>query len=324
MKALITGGGGFLGSAITRMLIQSNIEVRNFSRHMYPWLAEIGVEQVQGDLIDGEAVERAVAGVDIVYHVAAKVGAWGAYSEFYATNVLGTKNIVSACRKLGIEHLVYTSSPSVVFQGKDLENADESVPYAKRFKAHYPRTKAIAEKIVLNSNTNGLRTIALRPHLIWGPNDKHLVSRILHRATSGGMRKIEGIPKKIDITYVDDAAQAHLLAGQEIRKNDQIGGNTYFISSGDPRNLSEIIDKLVEAAGAPPVTKKINPRNLSICAAALELLYNITRRKNEPPITRWIASELTTSHWFNISKAKRDLNYEPKISLEVGLKKMFG
>src|SRR5947199_598803 len=201
MKALVTGGGGFLGSAIVRRLRARGDEVRSFSRGDYPELRNLGVETIQGDLADPEAVTSAAQGCDIVFHVAAKAGIWGPYQEYYRANVLGTQNVIAACRRWHINRLVYTSSPSVVFNGQDMEGVDESTPYPQHFEASYPETKAQAEKLVLEANSDDLATVALRPHLIWGPGDQHLVPRIIARAKIGALRRIGRRPLLVDSIY---------------------------------------------------------------------------------------------------------------------------
>src|SRR5262249_3271763 len=155
------------------------------SRRRYPVLDALGVTQHQGDVADPIAVQRAAAGCDILFHVAAKAGAWGPYREYNRANVVGTENVLAACRKHGVRRLVYASSPSVVFGGRDMEGVNEAVPYPARYEAHYPHTKAIAERLVLAANRPDLATVALRPHLIWGPGDNQLVPRILARARAG-------------------------------------------------------------------------------------------------------------------------------------------
>lgn len=229
MKALVTGGGGFLGGAIVRQLVARGDDVRSFSRNIYPALTKLGVEQSVGDLVDAQAVGQAAAGCDIVFHVGAKVGAWGPYEAFYAANVLGTLHIIQACRENGIKRLVHTSSPSVVFNGRDMEGVDESTPYAEHFQAPYPETKARAEKMVLEANSDGLATVALRPHLIFGPGDPHLLPRIVVKAKAGKLRIIGNGDNKIDIVYVDNVANAHILAGDKLCPRSPIAGKTYFI-----------------------------------------------------------------------------------------------
>src|SRR5262245_54910957 len=181
MRALVTGGGGFLGGAVVRRLVARGDAVRSLSRGAYPALATLGVEQCQADLADAGAVRRAAQGCDVVFHVAAKAGLAGRFADYHAANVLGTQNVLAACRACGVRALVFTSSPSVVFDGTDMEGVDESAPYPLHYHAHYPATKAQAERLVLAANGPELATVALRPHLIWGPGDNHLVPRVLAR-----------------------------------------------------------------------------------------------------------------------------------------------
>jgi nucleoside-diphosphate-sugar epimerase len=234
MKALVTGGGGFLGHAIVQQLVARGDEARSFSRGTYAALDRLGAEHHRGDLADAAAVRRAVAGCDLVFHVGAKAGAWGKYEQFYQTNVVGTNNVIDACREAGVRYLVYTSSPSVVFDGSDLEGVDESVPYPSDYDAHYPQTKALAERAVVRANDAQLRTVSLRPHLVWGPGDNHLVPRIVARGRSGQLRRFRGPPKLVDTTYVDDAARAHLLAADRLLGGaaDGIAGKVYFHQLG--------------------------------------------------------------------------------------------
>ena len=245
MKALVTGGGGFLGKAIVRLLLERGDEVRSFSRGDYPELAALGVEQFRGDLADREALFRAVAGCDIVFHAAAKAGIWGSYADFYRANVTGTENVVAACRQHRIGRLVYTGSPSAVFDGRDVEGGDESLPYPDHYEAHYPHTKALAEQLVLAANSPELATISLRPHLIWGPGDNHLVPRIVARGKAGKLRRIGNRPCLVDTVYVDNAARAHLLAADCLAQGGAAAGKAYFISNGEPIPLWEMVDRIL-------------------------------------------------------------------------------
>jgi nucleoside-diphosphate-sugar epimerase len=322
MKALVTGGGGFLGGAVVRLLRQRGREVRSFTRSAYPWLDEFGVEQVYGDLADPAAVERAVTGVDVVYHVAARAGVWGRYADFYATNVTGTENVIAACKKHGVRKLVYTSTPSVVHGGGDLEGADESVPYPDHYEAPYPETKAKAERAVLAANGPDLATVALRPHLIWGPGDPHLVPRILARARAGKLRRVGTRPVKVDVTYIDNAADAHLLAGDRLDVGSPVAGKAYFISNGEPVDLWEFINRVLAAAGLPPVTKSVSVWKARLAGQVLEWVYRTLRLPGEPPMTRFVASQLSTSHWYDIAAARRDLGYSPGVSVEEGLRRL--
>ncbi len=322
MKALVTGGGGFLGGAITRLLLARGDTVQSFSRGDYPELARLGVVQFRGDLADRAAVLRAAAGCDVVFHSAAKPGVWGSYGDYYRTNVIGTQNVIAACRSLGIERLVYTGSPSVVFDGRDVEKGDESLPYPGHYEAHYPATKALAEKEVLAANSPSLATVSLRPHLIWGPGDNHLVPRIVARGRKGKLRRIGNRPCLVDTIYVDNAAHAHLLAFDCLAPGSAIAGKAYFISNDEPLPLWDMVNRILAAAGLPPVTRSI-PAPLAIAAGALlETAWGVLRLSGEPPLTRFVAREMATAHWFDISAARRDLGYEPRVSIDEGLRRL--
>ena len=322
MKALVTGGGGFLGGAIVRLLQQRGHAVRSFTRTAYPWLDELGIEQVFGDLADPAAIEKAMAGVEVVFHVAAKAGIWGRHAEFFATNVTGTQNVLAACKALGIRKLVYTSTPSVVHGGSELDGANESTPYPKHFEAAYPETKAIAEKAVLAANGPNLATVSLRPHLIWGPGDPHLIPRVIARAKAGKLRRIGTRPVKVDATYIDNAADAHLLAAERLDIGSALAGKPYFITNGDPVDLWEFLNRVLAEAGLPPVTRTVSVWKARLAGRVLEWVYRAFRLPGEPAMTRYVASQLATSHWYDISAARRDLGYEPRVSVDEGLKRL--
>jgi nucleoside-diphosphate-sugar epimerase len=322
MKALVTGGGGFLGTALVRLLRARGDEVRSFSRGRHEHLSALGVEQLEGNLADQSAVARAAAGCDIVFHVAAKAGVWGRYPEFFATNGTGTANVVAVCRKLGLERIVYTSSPSVVYSGGDMEGIDESIPYPKRFEAHYPATKAEAERLLLAANGPNLATVSLRPHLIWGPGDPHLIPRLLTRARAGKLKRIGNARKSVDTTYIDNAALAHLLAGDRLYVGSPIAGRAFFLSQGEPVDLWDFINRILAYAGLPPVSKSVPVRMALLAGAVLESVYGLLRIRTEPPMTRFVARQLSTAHWFDITAARRDLGYEPVVSTEEGLRRL--
>jgi nucleoside-diphosphate-sugar epimerase len=322
MMALVTGGGGFLGSAIVRRLHERGDRVRILGRRHYPDLDAPGIEQHQGDIADAEAVSQATSGCDLIFHVAAKAGISLRYEDYYRTNVVGAENVLAACRLHGIRRLVYTSSPSVVFDGRDMEGVDESVPYPSHHEAHYPHTKALAEQMVLQANGPNLATVALRPHLIWGPGDNQLIPRILARARAGRLRRIGRANKKIDSIYIDNAADAHLLAVDRLQPGAAISGKAYFLSQGEPIPLWDLINRILRAAGLGPVTRSVPVRAAYAAGWFLETWYSLLHLEGEPPMTRFLARELATAHWFDISAARRDLGYEPRVSIEEGLKRL--
>jgi len=322
MKALVTGGGGFLGSAIVKRLAARGDTVRSFSRGGHPELRALGVEHFQGDITDAVAVRAAAEGCDIVFHVAAKPGIWGPFAEYHRINVGGTQNVLAACRHWRIRRLVHTSSPSVVFDGKDMEGVDESAPYPAHFHAPYPATKAEAEKLVLAANGPELATVALRPHLIWGPGDNHLIPRILARARAGKLRRIGNRPNRVDTVYIDDAADAHILAADRLAPGSPIAGKAYFIAQGEPLPLWDIINKILAAADLPAVTRSVPPALAFGVGWLCEVVYRLLRLQGEPPMTRFVARELSTAHWFDLTAARRDLGYQPKVSIEEGMRRL--
>jgi 2-alkyl-3-oxoalkanoate reductase len=322
MKALVTGGSGFLGNALVRGLLARGAEVRSFCRNDHAELRQLGVRQLRGDLADAPAVAAAVAGCDIVFHVAAKAGVWGPYEEYHRANVIGTENVIAACRRHGVSRLVYTSSPSVVFDGKDMAGMDESAPYPARFVAHYSKSKALAEQKIKAACNGRLATVALRPHLIWGPGDNHLLPRLAARATAGQLCRIGTQEKLIDTIYIDNAVSAHLLAADRLEPGSPVAGKAYFISQGEPVEVWTMINRLLQAAGAPPVDRSLPASLAMVLAWGFEIIHRLRRAPGEPRLTRFAVRELSSSHWFNINAAKRDLGYAPVVPTEEGLRRL--
>lgn len=322
MIVLVTGGGGFLGSAVIRRLLASGHTVRALQRGDYPQLSSLGVELYRGDLANRDCVARAIDGCNAVIHCAAKAGVWGRFGDYYRANILGTENIVSACQTSGVSRLVFTSSPSVVFDGSDENGIGEGTPYPTRYLAHYPRTKAAAEQMVLAANGRRLSTVALRPHLIWGPGDPHLLPRLIARARGGRLRLINREDNLVDSTYIDNAALAHELALNCVTPGAACAGRAYFISNGEPMPMAELVNRLLAASGIAPITRTISPRTAYFAGLLLEWVYRISGRPGEPPITRFVARQLATAHWFDLSAARRDLGYSPVVSFTQGLQRL--
>ena len=322
MKALVTGGGGFLGGAIVRQLVARGDTVRSLARSQYSELDELGIETLQGDIADPDAVERAVQGCDVAFHVAAKAGVWGPYAQYYRTNVTGTQRVLEACRRHGVRKLVYTSTPSVTFRGRDEEGTNESTPYAEHFLCHYPRTKAMAERMVLEANGPELATIALRPHLIWGPGDNHLIPRVIERGKAGKLRLLGQRANKVDSTYIDNAAEAHLLAADHLAPGAVCAGKAYYITNGEPLPMGELLNKILATADLPPITRHIPANAAYVLGAVLEGVYTLLRRQDEPLMTRFVARQLSTAHWYDISAANRDLGYTPRIGIDEGMARL--
>ncbi|WP_165063609.1 NAD-dependent epimerase/dehydratase family protein [Paludisphaera rhizosphaerae] len=319
---LVTGGGGFLGSAIVAMLRERGLPVRSLSRNRYDRLDELGAEQVQGDVAEAATVDRAVEGCQAVFHVAAKAGLWGPREEYYRANVVGTENVLAACRKSGVRKLIHTSSPSVVFHGTDLEGVDESAPYADHYEAAYPETKAISERSVLKANDATLATVVLRPHLIWGPGDNNILPRIYARARANRLFRIGRRNPLIDLTYIDNAAAAHLMAADRLDVGATVAGKVYFIAQGEPVPVWDMVDRFLAIAHLPPVKRTVPKAAAVAIGRALEAVYRTFRLPGEPRMTRFLAHELSTAHWYNLDAARRDLGYTPHVGIEEGLRRL--
>ena len=323
MLALVTGAGGFLGRYLVEQLRARGDQVRTFARGDYPFLNELGCDVRQGDIRDQANIVAACKDVDVVFHNAAVAGIWGNWNHYYSINTLGTQNVLAGCRQHGVPRLVYTSSPSVTFAGQDQINVDETAPYANRWLCLYPQTKALAEQDVLQANgQGGLATCALRPHLIWGPRDAHLIPRLIDRAKRGQLRRVGDGTNLIDITYVENAAQAHLQAADALSVDSAVAGRAYFISQGIPVNCWDWIDDVLGLAGLSPIEKSISFRSAHIAGATLEASYWLLRRRQEPRMTRFLAAQLATSHYFDISRARADFGYEPRISTDEGMSRL--
>lgn len=323
MNVLITGGGGFLGRAIVMRLLARGDRVTIIGRRTHTELAELGVNVQQGDVAVAADINRATFGVEAVFHTAACVSSWGRAEDFERINIGGTQNVIDACRAHGVAKLIYTSSPSVAHGDGDAEGINEEHPYPTNFDAHYPRTKAIAEQRVLAANGDKLLTVALRPHLLWGPGDTQLLPRAVALAKAGKLKLPGGPPKKVDCTYIDNAVDAHLLALDALKPGAACAGRAYFISQGEPMPQAELVTRVLAAVGMHGPFRLVPPSVIRMAGAVAESWFKLRGiYDHEPPITRFVARQLTTAHWFDISAAKRDLGYEPRISFAEGLKKL--
>lgn len=326
MTSLVTGATGFLGLYVVEQLVARGERVRVFVRKPTPELERLGVEIARGDVTDRAEVIAACAGIEAVYHVAAVAGIWGPWEHFYSINTQGTRNVIAGCRQQGVSRLIFTSSPSVTFDGGDQAGIDERVPYPSRWLCHYPHTKALAEQEVLAAHEPGrLATCALRPHLIWGPRDRHLIPRLIERARAGQLRRVGAGHNLIDMVYVENAAEAHLQAGDALRDpSSSVGGKAYFITQGEPVNCWEWINELLARAGQPPVTRSISLAAAWSIGAVLEGVHQITGNDCEPRMTRFLAAQLGRHHYFDISAARRDFGYSPRVSTAEGMERLFG
>ncbi|MFT5351511.1 MAG: nucleoside-diphosphate-sugar epimerase [Planctomycetota bacterium] len=319
VRVLVTGAGGFLGGGVVKALLARGDDVCSLQRGDYPALDALGIDTIKGDIADKDAVVAASKDCHAIIHTAARAGVWGEYEDYYRSNVTGTLNVIEACRINNIQRLVYTSSPSIVFEGEDEDGIDETTPLPAHYLTNYQRTKAEAEKVVLAANNEKLATVALRPHLIFGPGDPHLAPRIIERAKKGKLRLVGKRGNLVDITFVDNAVSAHLLALDALHPGSNCSGKAYFISNDEPLPMADVVNRILVAAGLPEVSATVSPWLAYAVGATMEAIYTLLRLQSEPFMTRFIARQLACSHWYNITAAKRDLKYEALVSIDKGM-----
>ncbi len=315
----LTGASGFIGGAIAARLLAAGRSVRVLSRRPLPALAQLGAEVIAGDLHQMDALRRGCAGAGTVFHVAGRVGVWGPEEDFFRVNFDGTGHVLTACRVAGVPRLVYTSSPSVVYTGGNLAGVDESAPLCREAPCAYPTSKAAAERLVATAHSPTLATVSLRPHLVWGPGDRQVVPRVLAQARRGRLRIVGAGRNLVDCTHITNVVDAHLLAEQALaRPQVAAGGKAYFITNGEPVVLWDWINELLRGTGLPEVTRQVSAGTAWRIGGALELLWRALRLRGEPPLTRFVAKELATDHWFRIDAARRDLGYAPRVTMAQG------
>jgi 2-alkyl-3-oxoalkanoate reductase len=320
MKVIVTGCGGFLGSEIVRQLIDCGHRVVGIARSESRQLVDRGMIEQRGDLTDVDFVRQTIRDADAVIHTAARAGVWGRREDYDAINHVATRHVIDAARRGGVDKLVFTSSPSVTFAGKHQSGVNESEPYPERHLCHYSETKMLGEQaVILADCSGGLRTVSLRPHLIWGDDDPHLIPRLIARAKSGRLRIVGDGTNKVDTVHVVNAAAAHLDALKVLSSDpDRIGGRCFFISQEEPVVLWDWVESLCRLHGVQPPTKRISLAAAWRLGATFETVYRMTGRQSEPPMTRFVAAQLALDHYFDISAARNLLGYEPKISLAAG------
>jgi len=313
MKAFVTGGGGFLGGAIVRLLRERGDEVTSYSRGEHPALAELGAQHLRGDLGDLKRLHDSLRGHDTVFHVAARAGIALGREPFWSANVEGTRNVLTAALESGVERLVFTSSPSVCFDGRDHVNASNDLPYSTRFLAPYAESKAAAERMVLAANgRSALATCALRPHLVFGPGDPHLLPRLIERGRAKKLAIVGKGANEVSLTYVENAAHAHLDAADRLAKSAAHGGKAYFVAQKEPVALWTWINDLFGSLGIPPVTRRVP---MPLAYAAGMWLENLAKPDVEARMTRFLALQLATSHSYDLGPAERDFGYVERVSM---------
>lgn len=321
-RVIVTGGGGFVGRAIVKQLLKEGIDCAVIGRSKYPEVEKLGVKCFQGDISDCDFVIDSLKGFDTVFHVAALAGIWGSWTNYYKTNVIGTENIILGCQSNNIPVLVYTSTPSVVFDQKNIVNGNEALPYPKKFLCNYAKSKVIAEKLILSVAQNELKTCSIRPHLIWGPGDPHLIPRLIQRGKAGSLKIVGSGLNKVDITYIDNVAHAHILAAKNLFSSETAAGKAYFIGQERPVELWPWINEIFQKLDIEEVKSKVSLPVAYAAGGILELVFGLLNVKGEPRMTRFLAEQLAKSHYFSHSNARQDLGYHPIISIEEGMDRL--
>jgi 2-alkyl-3-oxoalkanoate reductase len=313
VRVLVTGATSLLGAGVATALAARGDDVVVLQRHP----SGLDVEERLGDVADPAAVRTAAVGTDAVVHLAARVGVTGTWDEFVRTNVDGTASVLDAARAAGVRRFVQVSSPSVAHSGRPLVGAPAAPADPERAHGPYARTKAMAERLALSAT--GLAVVAVRPHLVWGPGDTQLVGRIVERARSGRLALVSDGTALVDTTYVDNAVDALVAA---LDRAEQLAGRAYVVSNGEPRTLAELVIRICRAADVAPPLRSV-PYPLAYAAGAVvERAWRLLRRDDDPPMTRFLAEQLSTAHWFDQRATRADLGWVPRVSLEEGFRRL--
>ncbi|AZI57887.1 NAD-dependent epimerase/dehydratase family protein [Nakamurella antarctica] len=311
MKILLTGASGMMGRACALGLVDRGDDVTVLQRRK----ADVDCRQVLGDITDREAVRRAIDGAEVVLHMAAKVDAFGSWPDYERVNIDGTATVVEACLRAGVRALVNVSSPSVAHAGAALMGAGAGVADPSLARSHYSRSKAAAEQWAMRHDGPDLAVLSIRPHLVWGPGDTQLVARIIARARIGRLVFIGHGTPMVDTTYVDNAVDALIAAVDVV---GAVHGEALVVSNGEPRPVGEILSRLCLAAGVPLPRRSLSLSAATVAGSVAETAWRIGHLRGEPPLTRFLAEQLGTAHWFDQRRSRELLKWSPAVSLDSG------
>ena len=316
MTTLVTGASGWLGAAVARALLARGEAVRTLQRR--PSGIE-GAEDVLGSITDPADVARAVGGVDAVVHLAAKVSFAGAERDFVAVNVEGTRALLAAARGAGARRFVFVSSPSVAHTGRPIVGEGTEPAQPERARGAYARTKATAELAALAADRPGFAVVAVRPHVVWGPGDPQLVSRVQERAAAGRLPVVGSGAALVDSTYVDDAVDGVLAA---LDAAERVRGEAFVVTSGEPRPISELFAGFCAAAGVAPPSRHVPAVLARAAGGVVEAVWRVRPGRDEPPMTRFLAEQLSTAHWFDLRRTRERLGWTPSVGVTEGLRRL--
>jgi nucleoside-diphosphate-sugar epimerase len=315
MRVLVTGATSLIGRGVVTRLQDRGDVVTVFQRRP----SGLGTAEHLGDIADPSAVAAAMAGNEAVVHLAGRVAVTGPWSQFEETNIVGTHNVIDAARESGVSRFVHVSSPSVAHGGQSLVGASAGAADPDKTRGHYATSKAQAELMALAADTPDLAVVAIRPHLVWGPGDTQLVARIVSRARAGRLAIVGSGAALIDTTYVDNAADALVAA---LDRAPELGGRALVVSNGQPRPVRELVNRIVIAAGVEPPRIKVPYRMARTGGLVVERIWERQGRKDDPPMTSFLAEQLGTAHWFDQRETRRTLRWEPAVSLAEGFRRL--
>jgi 2-alkyl-3-oxoalkanoate reductase len=315
VKILVTGATSLLGGAVAQQLRGRGDDVTVFQRRP----AGLGVREVLGDVADRSAVDTAVAGAEVVIHAAARVTVVGPWSAFAEANIAGTANVLDAARSADVDRFVYVSSPSVANAGAALVGAPAGRADPESARDNYSRSKAAAELLALGADRPDFSVVAVRPHLVWGPGDTQLIGRIVSRARQGRLAVIGSGAALIDTTYIDNAADAIVASADHA---GALGGRALVVSNGQPRPVRELLNRIASAAGLAPPRLRVPVTVARVAGTVIERAWERLHREDDPPITRFLAEQLSTAHWFDQRETREALEWQPEVDLDEGFARL--
>lgn len=311
-RVLVTGASGVLGSGVAQALVNAGAQVTVLQRSPS---GLSGVHEIRGSVTNVDDVATAVDGVDSVIHIAAKVSVSGPLAEYEHVNVEGTRLLLAAAQRAGVQRWIQISSPSVAHSGDSIIGAGAEPADPSTARGHYAATKAAGELLALDADAPYFKVLVLRPHLMWGPGDTQLTERIIERARQNRLPLLDGGTALVDTLFTVNAVEA-IVAG--LKAVDRVHGEALVLTNGEPRPIGEMIRRIAVAGGAQEPTLNLPAGLAKAAGSIIERLWDAEKRGDEPPLTRFLAEQMSTAHWFDQRRTREVLQWQPRISLDEG------